>query len=594
MTQTGSHAFYLDTERGPTFAFLDVPDSAVWSGVVVVIVGPWGWDEVVTNRSRKDWEGQLVGLGHAALRIDLPGSGDSGGIPSDPGLVDGWVSAVSAAVAFGRRRDGCRRVAVIGLGLGGLVAGEAIRTGSQVDDLVLWATPTTGRAFIREARAFSRLQTSRFSLTGEPEPSLLPDDWMEVGGFVLSAETIAALGSLALTTVPGGALQRVLLLERDGLPIDADVKRHLETEGVVVEVAAGDGWAAMCADLEQHRPPLDVFSTVGTWLGAVASATPAGRDLPAVLQLSAEIGSGQAAVCESPFSVEQPFGRVFGILAEPLSGTPSSLCAVFLNAGAVRRIGPNRMWVEAARRWAARGIPSLRLDVEGIGEADGDAGMYKDVGAFYRPEVRAQVVEALNALEARGLGPRFVLIGLCAGAYWAFRVTLEDPRIGAVALFNARALVWDPHLSTRREARAAQKVLTRESWGRFLRGEIKLSRIASVSRAVALRVAHRGIAAVARRLRRGPDARDPLEASFDHLSRKGTNVLLAFSNDEVLGGELEESGLLGRFEAWPHASFVRLPGRDHTVRPIVAQQAVHGLIDDVLAGEVARVAEAPR
>src|SRR5258705_13926090 len=70
MTQTGTRPLYLDTKGGPTLAFLDAPDSAVWSGTAIVIVGPWGWDEVVTNRSRKDWAEQLVRLGHATLRID--------------------------------------------------------------------------------------------------------------------------------------------------------------------------------------------------------------------------------------------------------------------------------------------------------------------------------------------------------------------------------------------------------------------------------------------------------------------------------------------------------------------------------------------
>ena len=43
-----------------------------------------------------------------------------------------------------------------------------------------------------------------------------------------------------------------------------------------------------------------------------------------------------------------------------------------MNAGGVRHIGPNRMWVEAARRWAAQGIPSARVDFIRVGESDGD------------------------------------------------------------------------------------------------------------------------------------------------------------------------------------------------------------------------------
>jgi len=56
-----------------------------------------------------------------------------------------------------------------------------------------------------------------------------------------------------------------------------------------------------------------------------------------------------------------------GVLTEPLGSGEGVLCAILLNAGAVRRIGHHRMWVEVARRWAARGVPTLRLDVVGVG-----------------------------------------------------------------------------------------------------------------------------------------------------------------------------------------------------------------------------------
>ena len=49
---------------------------------------------------------------------------------------------------------------------------------------------------------------------------------------------------------------------------------------------------------------------------------------------------------------------------------------MLLNSGAVRRIGPQRMWVEAARRWAALGVPTLRFDVVGVGDSDGDGSAY--------------------------------------------------------------------------------------------------------------------------------------------------------------------------------------------------------------------------
>ena len=72
------------------------------------------------------------------------------------------------------------------------------------------------------------------------------------------------------------------------------------------------------------------------------------------------------------------------------------------------------MWVEAARRWAAQGVPTLRLDIEGIGDADGGTTPYVDSAQLYVAELVPQVLAALDALKDRGIGDRFVVAGLCS------------------------------------------------------------------------------------------------------------------------------------------------------------------------------------
>ena len=91
-------------------------------------------------------------------------------------------------------------------------------------------------------------------------------------------------------------------------------------------------------------------------------------DAPVVGRDEAFLDVGGVRVREAPFLVEHEVGTLFGILAEPVDGPRPPLAAIFLNAGAVRRIGPNRLWVEAARRAAAEGLPTLRVDLEGIGD----------------------------------------------------------------------------------------------------------------------------------------------------------------------------------------------------------------------------------
>lgn len=577
-----SRPLWLDVAPDPVFGTHHAPRPETAQRTAVLILPPWGWDEVTSYAARRAWAERLAADGHHALRIDLPGTGDSGGSPSDPDRVPAWTDAVSSAAAWLRSQPGVTRVAAIGLGIGGLVASRSIAQGAAIDDLVLWSAPVRGRSFLRELRAFAAMQSSRYSLTGEPEPELLPEGWLEVGGFVLSAETVADLGPLEVTDIPPGRVQRALLLERDGMGHDAALEAALVDRGVTVDAAKGDGWTAMVFHPERYAPPLDVFDRVGAWLadapagGAPALAQPTPTALDTVtLQLEGR------SVQESAVRIDQPFGRLFGILGRPADAPATDLCAVFLNAGAVRRIGPNRLWVEGARRWNARGIPTIRMDLEGIGDADGDPRRYLDVGNYYTPEYGAEVGATLDELGRRGFGPRFVVIGLCAGGYWAFQTAADDRRIVEAIILNPRAMMWDPDLLTRREARKVERLLEPGLWNSIIHGEIPASRMLSVSRAVARRSAATAFGAV-RRLGAGRrDTSTPggtVETRLDALREHGTRTILAFSGDEPVYGELEDEGLFTQLGRWPNLSVERLPGVDHTVRPIAAQRAVHELL----------------
>ena len=200
---------------------------------------------------------------------------------------------------------------------------------------------------------------------------------------------------------------------------------------------------------------------------------------PSVMDV-AQFAVDGATICETSVGSDGRLGGSFGILSEPVASVPAAVCLVFLNAGAIRRIGPNRMWVEAARRWAAKGVRAARVDVAGIGDAEGDPGMYADVGRFYTPDREALVTTILDDLEGRGWGPRFILIGLCAGAYSAFNTAAIDDRVIGVLAFNPKILVWDPDLLARRDALLVTRILEPGSWRRILHGETPISRIVEI------------------------------------------------------------------------------------------------------------------
>ncbi|MGI8440923.1 MAG: hypothetical protein ACR2NV_12180, partial [Thermoleophilaceae bacterium] len=479
-----------------------------------------------------------------------------------------WVAAVTAAAAWMRAETQAGAVAGVGLGLGGLVAAAAVGRGAAIDDLVLWGVPARGRTLVRELSAFARLEASQF-----PDAPPAADGVLAAAGYVLTEETQAALSALDLTAAPLPA-RRALLLEREGMAVDAKLRDHLAASGAEVAVAPGPGWAAILAEPQEAAPPREVFARVDVWLDGIApaerAAGPHARPLPTLPLAGAR---------ERPFAL----GGLAGILTEPDAASREPLTAVLLNAGAQRRTGPNRMWVEAARRWATRGVTTLRLDLEGLGDAEGDATRYSAVAGLYVPELVAQVRIALDALTADGLPAPFAVGGMCSGAYWAFHTALEDPRVMAVLMLNPRVLYWDPGIEEEREAAKAGKALQSESWRRLARGEISLAQIPVTARALSVRARN----APARRRRARHGSPDPLPGALTALEQRGVHSLLAFSGEEPLRDELARDGHLARLGEWPSLRLAELPGAVHTLRPLPAQAAAHALLDEALTERLA-------
>jgi hypothetical protein len=258
---------------------------------------------------------------------------------------------------------------------------------------------------------------------------------------------------------------------------------------------------------------------------------------------------------------------LFGVLATPEDRESSEHAIVLLNAGAIRRSGPGRMWTEIARRWAARGVPVLRLDLEGIGDAGGEAARDTDT-SLYVPRFVGQVTAALDALEAAGHGRSFLLGGLCSGSFWAFQCALEDPRVTAALMLNPRLLVWDPQIVEAREARELVGRARNAPLRRLLTGHWS-----------ARDLVDRGVGLVrAARVRGVLDAVD-MEAVADRVDASPARFVLAFSDEEPLHHELAEAGTLTRMVGMPNVVLETLPGSDHTLRPLAAQRAAHAVAD---------------
>jgi len=623
---------YLQDELGGSIFAVLHRGAAPTRETAVLLCPPFGWEDMCCYRIRREWAEHLARAGYTTLRIDLPGSGDSAGDPTDPGQLDAWTRAVDGAARWLRRANedddtdidavgddrssSARRVAAIGLGLGGMVSCRAALRGAPIDDLVLWSVPSRGHRLLRELRTFTAFEVANVLEAEESVPAEpVEDGALATNGYLLSAETVAELERLDLREVESrsSGLQRALLLGRDGMKVDKYLPGILESAGATVTVTNGPGYGAMMVEPQDARTPSDVFELVSAWLQEGEPGRPAGESAVAesiafdvaasdgaALDEAIEVPREQdemliehagVALRERPVFVDGPNGPLFGVLTEPLADR-RELTGLLLNAGPQRRTGPNRMWVQIARRWAAQGVSTLRLDLAGIGDSEGDPTVLARVAEFYKPAYAEQACAALEMLAERGLPQRFVTLGLCAGSYWSAQAALADERVAAVVMLNPRTLVFDEwRHSVRHTRRVRERLFLRSTWRKVLRGEIKLARHVELAR----RFVTQAVAAQTRARKRGVakgTTGEPIEDLFDALRDRDQRGLMLFTGKEVLRRELTDNGVLDRLkDSWPNLELAILgtSADTHTLTPVWLQRQVHTVIDRVLADELERL-----
>lgn len=585
MTEQGG---WVPTRSGAVFAALHTP-SGVSTGSAVVLVPPFGWEAMAAARNLRGWARRLAAAGHPTVRFHLPGQGDSQGDPLDQDLHS-WAAALTDVVGHTRAATGCSRLTVVGLGLGGLIALQAVDGGCPVDDLVLWSTPVRGRLLLRELRAFAAMTSDPgepLMIHGTSTPPTTPhaggadsvdheragpglgtgaagaagagaaevgdDEVLWVHGYPLTPGARRQVQELDAGTLRLGSVQRALVLGRGTLPHDKRLVAALTAQGVEASGEPGLGFDELTVEPRISTLPVETVARVQRWL-LPGTPGPAGTwPVTSTGERELRIGASSAVVTEAPEAV---------------------LTAVFVGAGATPRPGPNRLWAEAARRWRDWGVASVRVDLEGIGEAGGADEWPTGPEGFYAAGYRQQVSEVLDAAVAEGLPARFVVVGLCSGGYWAGQAALTDERVVAAALLNPPTLVWPPPMQPLGPRERLRHLTSRQTWRPLL--------VDPVARRDALGRARRTLRLRADRVLGAPEVgskREPADTAqvLAALEHKGAHVTLGLSPGE---------DLLPDVQALPPGgvAVVRLlegPGGAHTLSPAVLRAQAEQLLDEV-------------
>jgi hypothetical protein len=194
------------------------------------------------------------------------------------------------------------------------------------------------------------------------------------------------------------------------------------------------------------------------------------------------------------------------------------------------------------------------------------------------PDVRS----AMDFMERTHGARRFVLAGLCAGAYAAFHTALADTRVTTALIINPQTFDFGPGDSIasrrRRTYRALRwyrrSLLRAESWRRAVCGHVNLLRVAQLMVERLATWAHSVIAAF-----RAPGS-SRLAKAFDTLCSRGTKLLLVYSADDPGLDHLrhELGGALERLKRDPGFALEIIDASDHSFSPLESQERLSGCL----------------
>ncbi len=342
--------------------------------------------------------------------------------------------------------------------------------------------------------------------------------------------------------------------------------------------------------------PLQIFDAIVSWLDQRFNPPPRSIDF-AQLNASAPTSARPSVTTmawPTPATREQvvDVNGLFGILTEPLVPSSQTGTAVLLlNIGANYHIGSNRMYVRMARAWAAQGFQVLRMDFSGMGDSPVALGAKEN--DVYATRFMAEARAGIDFAQAQG-ATRFVLVGLCSGAYVAYHTAIGDPRVSGVVMINPLTFHWNEGDSLEIRIRNSFKSTTQykktlfrvETWQRIAKGEVVVAAIAGELARRTQRRTLREVKSLVARLTGDIAEATDIEKGFRQLCARGTRCLLVFGAEDGGIDLIEEH--LGRDAAEmrrvPGFQMQILDGPDHTFTPLSSQDRLLDLIGAHLLG----------
>ncbi len=566
---TATAGFIAGDAHRPLFAWHHAPPADARRGAGVVLCPPLGYEYMSVYRTWRMLAGSLAERGFDVLRPDYDGTGNSAGDYTDPDRVDAWLCGISHAVSAVQERSGSDAVALIGCRAGALLALHAASR-HPVDRLALWSPFASGAALVRELKAFAALSRQDYADADDS------GDDLNVAGHAITRATLSALSALTLDGLGARPAEDVLVVERDDRTADPALAATLEGLGCRVTGVRPSGTEAMLVPPQRAAVAHAVIDAIAGWLADWPTAKPTRRRVAQVRGFEPKL----PLPCGGVERVVR-FGdcdRLFGVLGVPAQSPPGAPAIVFFNTAVEHHIGPHRLYVPLGREFIASGHPVLRFDIGGIGDSEPPSGA--DPHLSYPAHMLDDARAALAFMKEAAPDRLILAVGLCSGAWLAFRAAAEHLPVDAIAAINPPLYLREPDrgagwLAQRAEAvRYGQAMRVPAKWMKALRGRVSLRSFAGVAGAMLSRRLANRLGALS------AAPRDGVAGDLVGIARRGVRTLLVFSahGDGLAYFDAHARPALRHAFVREAIETVVVEGAGHSFRPRAAQQRIADLL----------------
>ncbi len=154
-----------------------------------------------------------------------------------------------------------------------------------------------------------------------------------------------------------------------------------------------------------------------------------------------------------------------GMLHE--SAAPSTRGVLIVVGGPQYRAGSHRQFVHLARSLAAAGFPTLRFDYRGMGDSDGAARTFEDIGTDIRAAIDELMRRHTDITEV-------ILWGLCDAATAAAFYAAADARVAGLILVNPWVRTEQGIARSYLRNYYGRRLLDADFWKQLLTGRIRV------------------------------------------------------------------------------------------------------------------------